>query len=102
FVLLGVAIVRRAAFDDIRNVDLIAREACRSQEIVQEFPCRSHKRLAFLIFIEPWRFSHKHDTCVRIPDAKDDLAASQLGQLAALAVDEGLSEFLKRSELHEL
>jgi hypothetical protein len=39
---------------------------------------------------------------MRIPDAKDDLAAPQLGQLAALAVDEGLSEVLERSERHEL
>ncbi|MDC8451124.1 MAG: hypothetical protein LV473_22650 [Nitrospira sp.] len=39
---------------------------------------------------------------MRIPDAKDDLAAAQLGQLAALAIDEGLSEVLERSERHEL
>jgi len=39
---------------------------------------------------------------MRIPDAEDDLAAPQLGQLATLAIDEGLSEVLERSELHEL
>jgi hypothetical protein len=38
---------------------------------------------------------------VRVPDTEDDLAATQLSQLAAFAVDEGLSEVLKRSERHE-
>jgi hypothetical protein len=39
---------------------------------------------------------------MRIPDAEDDLAAPQLGQLATLAVDEGLSEVLERSKRHGL
>lgn len=102
FVLFWIAIVRRPALDDVRNIDLIARKACRGQEIVQKLSSRTHKRLPLLIFIESWRFSHKHDTCVRISDAEHDLASPQLGQLAALAVDEGLSEVLERGERHGL
>jgi hypothetical protein len=39
---------------------------------------------------------------MRVPHAEDDLAAPELGEFAPLAVDEGLSEVLKRSECHEL
>jgi hypothetical protein len=36
-----------------------------------------------------------------VPHAEDDLAAPKLGEFAPLAVDEGLSEVLERSERHE-
>jgi hypothetical protein len=39
---------------------------------------------------------------MRVPNAEDDLATPELGEFAPLAVDERLSEILKRSECHEL
>jgi hypothetical protein len=39
---------------------------------------------------------------MRVPHAEHNLAASQLGEFTSLAVDEGLSEVLKRSECHEV
>ena len=79
FVLLWIAIVGRPALDDVRNVDVIARETCRGEEVVQELAGCSDERFPFLIFIETRRFPDEHDTGVRIPDAEHNLTAPQLG-----------------------
>lgn len=93
---LRVAVVRRAALDDIGDVNLVPRKARRSEQIVKEFARSAHERLAFLIFVEPGRLAYEHDTCVWIADPEDDLCPAQLSQLAALTIMERFGKFLER------
>ena len=86
FIRFRVAIVRWPAFDDVRDINLVARQIRRGQQIVQELARRSHERLSFLVFVEARRFADKHDARVRISHAEDHLGPAQLREFALLAV----------------
>ena len=92
---LGVAIIRRSAFDDVRNVDFVPREPGRLQEIVQELSRCADKRFSLLIFMKPRRLADEHDACMRIAHTKHDLSPPEFGEFAPLAVVERFCKFLE-------
>jgi hypothetical protein len=51
--------------------------------------------LALLILVKSRCLPHEHDGCMRIADAEDDLASTELGERAALAIVKRLGEFLQ-------
>src|SRR5689334_4018368 len=71
FVRFRIAVVRRPAFDDIRNVDLRSRQAGGLQEFVEQLSRRANERLTLLILVESRRFSDEHYRGVWIADAED-------------------------------
>ena len=86
FIRFRVAVVRRPALDDVRDIDLVARKIRRRQQIVEEFTRSPHERLPLLIFIEPRRFADEHDARAWISHAEDHLGPAQLREFALLAV----------------
>jgi hypothetical protein len=59
---LGVTIVRRAAFDDVRNVAILfAVKVNDTQHIIQQLSCTTHKGLSLQIFLLSRTFAHEHD-----------------------------------------
>ncbi len=67
FNLLGlrVAVARRAAFDDIRDIDLIPLHLDRGQQLLQEAARRADKRPALLVLVKTRPLSDKHQFGVR-------------------------------------
>src|SRR5207249_1494665 len=55
-----VAVVRRAALEDVRDVDLGAPRADRRQQLVQELARRSHERASLLVFVVARSFADEH------------------------------------------
>ena len=93
FIRFRVAVVRGAALDYVRDVNVTARQSCRLQEIVQEFSCSPDEWFSLLVFIEARCFPHEHHARVWIPHTKHHLGSAHLRKLAALAVMQRLAEF---------
>ncbi len=85
-VAFGSAIARRPALHDVGDVDLLALEAHGGDHVVEQLSGAPDERQALLVFVSARPFADEHQLGVRISGAEDDLLASQLGQLAALAV----------------
>jgi len=94
FIRKRIAVVRRAALDDICDVDIGPRKADRFQELVQQAAGGSHKGFALPILVESWGFTDEHDACVRVANAEDHLGPAR-GQAAAPTVFQIEGEFLE-------
>ena len=62
-----VAIARRAIFNDVGNIDLLARQINRGQELVKEPAGRATERPAGFGFIFPGRLAHQHNLGLMTP-----------------------------------
>src|SRR5271167_1258392 len=85
FVLLGGAVARRAAFNDVADVHIFALDSYQFQHAVQEFTGAADKRQPLLVFIRARSLADEDQLGMRMALAKHDMLAP-LGQLAALAV----------------
>ena len=82
---LGVAVARRAALEDVADVDVVAAEAHRFDHLGQELAGGADERLAGAILVGARRLADEDQRRVGVADAEDDVGA--LGrELAALAV----------------
>ncbi len=93
---LGIAIARRAALDHVGDVDLLAGQADRLDDLRQQLPGAADEGLALLVFVLARRLAHEHQPRLRMADAEHHLAPSQLAQLAAHALRSDLD--LQRGE----
>ena len=57
----GVAIVRRAAFDDVSDVDVLPAHWQRFDQLVEESACSAYEGTSGLIFFTSGSFSDEHD-----------------------------------------
>src|SRR5262245_33028526 len=85
-VLLGVAVLRRTALDDVRNVDVVAPEPDRLDDLRQQLAGAADERLALDVFVAARRLADEHQVGVRIADTEHDLRASEPMQLAPRAI----------------
>ena len=93
---LGIAVVRRAAFDDVADIDLCAFDLhALLYDVGQELACRADKGPALLVLLEPGAFTDENDRGLRVPFAIHD-AVPAIMQLAPRAVADLLSNGLKR------
>src|SRR6185312_3394198 len=88
---LGVAVARRAALQDVADVDVAAGEAHGFDHLGQELAGGADERLAGAIFVGAGRFADEDEGGVGVADAVDDVGALA-GELAALAVAELLAD----------
>src|SRR5262249_12506999 len=80
-----VAILRRAALQDIGNENLRALQANLLQQTVEELARCSHKGAPLFILVIPRGLTHKYDVGFRGPTPADDLRpASRQGTLLAI------------------
>ncbi len=86
FIGIGIAVFRRPAFDHVRNVNLIARQADGLDDLRELLSRPTHKRYALQIFIPAWRFPDEHEVGIGISDSEDDRVAPRFVQLATGAI----------------
>src|SRR5262245_17893210 len=87
FIRLGIAIIRRPAFQDIADVDVFAFEVDGFDDPGQQLACASDKRKTLLVFVETGGFADEDEFGLGIAGAEDDVGATR-SELAALAVAE--------------
>src|SRR6185437_8485738 len=83
---LRLAISRRAAFDDVSDVNLFPAQAHGFDHVGEQLSGAAYEWLALHVFVSPRSFTDKHEICIRLAHVKDDLLAALLVQLAARAV----------------
>lgn len=79
---LRVAIAGGPELHDIRDIDLFAPEADRSEQFIEKFPRRADERPTQLIFLLPGCFADEHDFCMRIAFAENGICG--LREITAL------------------
>lgn len=101
FVVLGVAILGRAAFEDVGQIDVFSLKPHGDDHLVEELAGVAYEGLSLLVFVCPRGFADEHQACVGVAGSKDDLGAV-LAESAALAVPEGFSDVLEFLGVGEL
>ena len=91
----GRAIAGRAAFHDVRDVDLFAAQSHGLDHVVEQLSGAPDERLSLRIFIRARAFADEHQVRMRIADAEDDLLAPLLVKLAAGAIAEIFADQLE-------
>src|SRR5688572_8107835 len=86
FVGFGIAVAGRPAFDDVGDVDLIAREADGLDDLRQQLSGAADERLTALVFFLAGRLADEHQPRFGVADAKDDLRSAERAQLATTTV----------------
>jgi hypothetical protein len=66
----------RPAFENIRDINLIACEFHRRKHFGEKISRSADKRFALLVLICPRRFSYKHQASFRIAYSEDNLRAA--------------------------
>src|SRR5262245_32519026 len=109
---LGVAIPGRAALDDVRDVDFIAREPPTSHlhrldHLGEQLTGASHERKTLRVLVRSRSLADEHQACLRAPRSEDDrlaapreLAADAVAGLVApeLLQEDGRISVLRRLE----
>ena len=68
---LRVAVLRRAALDDVRDEDVLAPPADRAEQADEEVAGPAHERAALAILVHPGTLSHEDDLRAGMPLAGD-------------------------------
>jgi poly(A) polymerase len=68
-----ISIFRRPAFQDVRDVDILASQPDRGEEFAQQLPGLTDEGPALPILVETRRLSDKQDSGVGVPFAEDEL-----------------------------
>ena len=85
FLWLGIAVVGRAVFDYVRDIDVATVHASRFKHLVEKLARGTDKRYALLVFFLPRRFTDKDDIGIGIAIAHHEL----LRRLAQVRADIG-------------
>ncbi len=83
------AILRRTAFDDVRNVNLVAAQAHRTDHVVEQLPGATHKGQPLRVFVGAWTFSDEHEAGVWIAVAKHNRVPALVKGAAGTVADLG-------------
>ena len=86
FVRLGVAVAGRTALDDVRDVDLVARQPDGFDDLREQLTGAPHEWNALDVFVSAGRLADEHQVRISVADAENDLAPAERVQLAAAAV----------------
>ena len=68
---LRLAVLRRATFDDVGDVDLLARQPHGPDHVVQQLPGAAHKGQPLRVLVRTWSLTDETKLCVRIPSRED-------------------------------
>ena len=99
-----VAVVRRAAFDDVRNIYARTVEIDHFKHIVEQLTGGADERLALQILLLARSFADEHQLALGIADAENDVVPG-FGQRAAAAAErkavKANADFLYQKALHD-
>ena len=85
FIRFRIAVLRRTALDDVRDVDVLPPQVDRFDDLRQQLAGPTNERLALQILVPPRRLADEHQLRVGSAYAKDE-ARTPAVQLAASAV----------------
>src|SRR3954454_19694774 len=94
---LRIAIARRAALEDIRDVDVGARHPDPAEQPLEQLSRLADERDALLVLVEARRLADEHDVGARVAGAEDDLRPP-LREAAPCAACSGIGVRLKLVE----
>src|SRR2546425_7644803 len=98
---LGVAVLRRPALDDVRDVDVVAVEPHPlGDDLGQELAGAPDEGLALPVLVAAWRLAHENEARARAADAEHEVRAVGR-ELAALAVADVSAQLLQRARRAE-
>jgi hypothetical protein len=80
-----IAILRRAALEDVHDIDVAALPAAGFDDLGQELTRAADEGLALAVFVRARRFAEEDDPRPRIADAEDGLLAGGRQLAAELA-----------------
>ena len=83
---LGIAVLRRPAFDDVRDIDVVAAESDGLDDLGQQLAGTPDKRNALDVFVSSRRLADEHQVGRWIANAKYDLPPAEPVQLASSAI----------------
>ena len=86
-----VAVLRRAALDDVKNVDVVASQADGLDDAGEKLAGRADERLALGVLIMSRRLADEYQVSRRVAGAEHHLPTT-LVQAAGLAVPDGCRE----------
>lgn len=84
-------ILRRAAFDDIADVDLFAREPHGGNHLIEQLACRPDERQALGVFVCSWPFPHEAQPAAARPPCEHRVCAARV-ELTSFARSDQLLE----------
>ena len=85
FIRLGIAIVRRPAFENVADIDLFALQIDGFDDLGEKLAGAADERQALLVFVVAGSFTDEYQFGIGIAGAKNDVRA-RWSELAALAV----------------
>ncbi len=92
---LGIAILRRTAFENVGDIDVLAFEARKGENSIEILTGTPHERLTLQVLVLSRRLTHEHHAGARIAHAKDDVRA-RLAKLARTAVAHDGTDLIER------
>jgi hypothetical protein len=70
----GVPVSRRTTFQNVRDIDITARQADGPQHLIQQETRPADKRFALAVFIRTGRLAYDHPLCGSIPNPENRLS----------------------------
>lgn len=89
----GLAIARRAPWQDIGDIGICAVPLDRGHHLVQQLPCAAHEGKALHILIPPRRFTDKHQVRFWIAISENQIFGRKLQATAIKTGEIGLKFF---------
>src|SRR5262245_56876547 len=86
FVRLRIPVARRPALDDVRDVDILASEADRFDDLGEQLTGTADERLTLNVFVAARRLAGEHQVGLWMSDAEHDLPPAERMQLAPCAI----------------
>ena len=97
-VAVGLAGGVRAAFENVRDVNLFARESHGLNDLCEKLAGATNEGFSLFVFLSSRSFTDKHEFGIDAADAKDHVFAGSNEVRAFLANQRTLAEFVEGSE----
>ena len=96
-----IAVSRRAAFENVDDIDVVTRKPDVGEQLVEQLACRADERDALLVLVEAGSLADEHQIGVRVARAEHDLRAAS-GECALGAAGNDLAEGAKLVDAGQL
>src|SRR5689334_14320779 len=98
---LGIAVLRRPALDDVRDVDVLAPELHPlGDDLREQLAGAADERLALQVLVATGRLADEHEARARVADPEDEVLAVR-SELAPPAVADERAQVLERHRVAE-
>jgi hypothetical protein len=85
FVWFGVAILRRATFENVADVDILTFDINGFNDLCKKLAGASDERKTLLVFVVAGSFTHEYEVRVRVAGTENDMGPRR-SEFAPLAI----------------